>query len=107
MYLRFSNHPLAAFVRVTEATEEINFSLAGSPALQRDRPLAREKNLRLRRGFFWSYPGVGMKPVGVVETAQMAEFFCQIAVSSPRRRLSEPEADRAKSKISQRSLCLE
>jgi hypothetical protein len=29
--------------RGTEATEEEGFSLAGSPAFQRDRPLAREK----------------------------------------------------------------
>ena len=32
-------------------TEDVIFSLAGSPAFQWDRPLARKKSLRLRRIF--------------------------------------------------------
>jgi hypothetical protein len=48
--------------RGTEDTEEGDFSLAGSPAFQRDRPLAREKSLRLRRKLFSLAPTVDMKP---------------------------------------------
>jgi len=43
-------------------TEEGGFSLAGSPAFQRDRPLAREKSLRLRRKLFSLSATVDMKP---------------------------------------------
>ncbi|MDH3851336.1 MAG: hypothetical protein OEV18_16275 [Deltaproteobacteria bacterium] len=47
--------------RGTEDTEGGVFSLAGSPAFQRDRPLAREKSLRLRRKLFSLSPSVDMK----------------------------------------------
>ncbi|MDH3555014.1 MAG: hypothetical protein OEU80_14175 [Deltaproteobacteria bacterium] len=50
--------------RGTEDTEEGDFSLAGSPAFQWDRPLAREKSLRLRRKLFGLAPTVGMEPLG-------------------------------------------
>ena len=50
--------------RVTEDTEDGVFSLAGSPAFQRDRPLAREKSLRLRRELFSLPPAVNTKPLG-------------------------------------------
>jgi len=43
-------------------TEEGGFSLAGSPAFQRDRPLAREKSLRLRLKLFSLSATVDMKP---------------------------------------------
>ncbi|MGB6927929.1 MAG: hypothetical protein WBH05_01810 [Syntrophobacteria bacterium] len=50
--------------RGTEYTEEGDFSLAGSPAFQRDRPLAREKSLRLRRKLFSLSPTVDISPPG-------------------------------------------
>ncbi|MEE9530657.1 MAG: hypothetical protein V3W52_06685 [Syntrophobacteria bacterium] len=50
--------------RGTEYTEDVVFSLAGSPAFQRDRPLARLKSLRLRRKLFSLDPTVDMKPPG-------------------------------------------
>ena len=41
-------------------------------------------------------PVLGSKAVDNTKLARRAELFCLIAVSSPRRKLSKPEADRAK-----------
>ena len=74
--------------RGTEDTEESEFSLAGDDG-QGKEPPPPAKALKFGSNRL-------QQATGLVDRARRAAIFCPIAVSSPRRRLSEPEADRAK-----------
>jgi hypothetical protein len=67
------------------------FSLAGSDGQGKEPPPSANA--------LWYISNPRHTATRLLDRARRAAIFCPIAVSSPRRRLSEPEADRAKRKF--------